>query len=517
MLVATDAAGEGVNLQRRTSSSTTTFRGTPTASSSDSDGSTVSARRRSATSGTSSRPKHARGKVFERLLTKLAEQSKALGGRVFDVLGDDIFEDTSLRDLLIEAVRYGEQPEVKARLDQIVDAAVGEKLQAALKERALLTEMMSAGDVEAIRERMEEAEARKLQPHFIRSFFLEAFPLLGGQIAKRETGRYEVLRVPAEVRSRGRTIAIGPPVVDRYARVTFEKELVTLSGHAQAQLLAPGHPLLDATVALVLERYRPLLRQGTVLIAEADETEEPRALVYVDHAIQNAKEIRTGERQVVSRRLDFVELTDEWEPRLAGYAPYLDYRPVAEGERELVDHFLQGEWLDRGVEQAGLAYAIGHAVPDHLANVQEQTLRRVELTKEAVHRRLTSEIAIWDHRANELKEQELRGKQPRMNSGRARQRANDLEARLKQRMEDLDKEARLSALPPTVVGGALIVPRGLLARLRGEREEEPATYARETERIERLAVDAVMAAELAAGRRPTEMPHNNRATTSSRA
>ena len=54
------------------------------------------------------------GQVFERLLTKLAEQSKALGGRVFDVLGDDIFEDTSLRNLLMEAVRYGEQPEVKA-------------------------------------------------------------------------------------------------------------------------------------------------------------------------------------------------------------------------------------------------------------------------------------------------------------------------------------------------------------------------------------------------------------------
>src|SRR5438067_9456652 len=80
------------------------------------------------------------GQVFERLLSKLTEQSKALGGRVFDVLGDDIFEDTSLRDLLIEAVRYGEQPEVKARLEQIVDAAVGEKLKEALKERALLTE-----------------------------------------------------------------------------------------------------------------------------------------------------------------------------------------------------------------------------------------------------------------------------------------------------------------------------------------------------------------------------------------
>ena len=180
------------------------------------------------------------GQVFERLLTKLAEQSKALGGRVFDVLGDDIFENSSLRDLLIEAIRYGEQPEVKAKLDQIVDAAVGEKLKDALKERALLTEMMSATDVEAIRERMEEAEARKLQPHFIRAFFLEAFRLLGGQIAKREPGRYEITRVPAEIRSRGRTLGVNRPVVDRYTRVTFEKELVSRPVTCRRSCSRPG-------------------------------------------------------------------------------------------------------------------------------------------------------------------------------------------------------------------------------------------------------------------------------------
>jgi hypothetical protein len=450
------------------------------------------------------------GQVFERLLTKLAEQSKALGGRVFDVLGDDIFEDTSLRDLLMQAVRYGEQPEVKARLDQIVDAAVGAKLREALKERALLTEMMSAGDVEVIRERMEEAEARKLQPHFIRAFFLEAFRLLGGQISKREPGRYEVTRVPAEVRSRGRAIAIATPVVDRYARVTFEKELVGPGGQPQAQLLAPGHPLLDATVDLILERYRSLLKQGAVLIADADDSEEPRALVYVEHTIQNAKELRNGERQVVSRRLQFVELTQVWEAELAGYAPYLDYRPVDENERQLVDQFLQGEWPDRGVEQAGLDYAITHAVPEHLAEVQEQTLRRIELTKEAVHRRLTSEVAIWDHRANELKEQELAGKQPKMNSGRARRRADELQARLKGRMDELAREAQLSPLPPVVVGGALVIPRGLIERIRGERRDDPAAHARETERVERLAVDAVLAAERSLGREPLEMPPNNK-------
>ena len=216
------------------------------------------------------------GQVFERLLEKLAEQSEALGGQVFDVLGDEIFEDTSLRDLLIEAVRYGDQPEVRARLDEIVDAAVGEKLKEALKERALLSEMMSATDVEEIRERMEEAEARKLQPHFIRSFFLEAFRLLGGQISQ---ARARPLRDHATSPRRSATAARCSAPASRSFPATraspSRRSSSSPAGQIQAQLLAPGHPLLDATVDLVLERYRPLLKQGAVLVADADEIGGP--------------------------------------------------------------------------------------------------------------------------------------------------------------------------------------------------------------------------------------------------
>jgi superfamily II DNA/RNA helicase len=239
------------------------------------------------------------GQVFQRLLDKLSEQSKELGGRVFDVLGDQIFEDP-LRDLLMEAVRYGDQPEVRARLNETVDAAVGERLKGALKERMLLAEMMSVTDVDEIRRQMEEAEARKLQPHYIRSFFLEAFRLLGGRISRREPGRYEITNVPADIRNRGKVLGGGLPIVPRYTRVTFEKALMAPVGEPQAQLLAPGHPLLDATVDMALERYRPLLKQGAMLVADADTTEEPRALVYGEHAIQNARDLGDGQRQVVS-------------------------------------------------------------------------------------------------------------------------------------------------------------------------------------------------------------------------
>ena len=96
-----------------------------------------------------------------------------------------------------------------------------------------------------------------------------------------------------------------------------------------------------------------------------------------------------------------------------------------------------------------------------------------------------------------------------MNPARAAQRRDDLKARMRRRLAELEEEQQLSPLPPVVVGAALVVPAGLLARLRGERVATPADFARERERVERLAVDAVLAAERAAGRVPEEMPHNN--------
>jgi superfamily II DNA or RNA helicase/predicted nucleotidyltransferase len=432
------------------------------------------------------------GLVFERLFEKLSAQGKALGGQVFDVLGQ-VFAEQSLRDLLIEAIRYGDRPEVRARLDQVVDAAVGENLKRALRERALISDVLSPVEVEAVRERMEEAAARRLQPHFIRSFFIEAFGQLGGQISRRESGRFEIRHVPAEVRAQEQEIRATRPILRRYERVTFEKELVSPSGQMRAELIAPGHPLLDAVVHLVLERHRSLLQ---------------RALIYLEDAIQSSAREPDGRRRVVSRRMQFIELDRDGDVALAGYAPYLDYRPPEPDELELIGGIIGEQWLS-GIEDRGLDYAIHEALPQHLEEVRGLTLGRVDRTMAAVRERLTREIAYWDRRAEELKAQELEGKKPRLNSERARQRANDLEVRLKRRMEELEREKQLAPLPPVVLGGALVIPEGLIQRQRGQREVEPSVFARETERVERLAVDAVMAAERAIGRQPLEMPRNN--------
>ncbi len=411
------------------------------------------------------------GDVYRRLLEKLEEARKALGGQVFDVLGKLMFEGRPLRDLLIEAIRYGDQPEVRARLNRAIEHGVDRShLQGLIEDRALAHDVMDSSRVARVREEMERAEARRLQPHYVESFFLEAFKRLGGTVRQREPRRYEITHVPAPVRNRDRQIGIGDPVLARYERIAFEKDLIAPPGQPLAAFVCPGHPLLDAALDLTLERHRDLLRRGTVLVDERDVGTSPRVLFSLEHAIQDASLMPSGERRVISRRMLYVEMDGEGRTRHLQYAPYLDCRPLAAGEPAIKDLLARPEcaWITRELEQKAQGYAIAHVVPEHITEVRGRRLAWIEKTRAAVKDRLTKEITYWDHRAEQLKLQEQGGKAgARLNSQEARRRADDLQARLQKRLAELDREAQVSALPPVVLGALVVVPMGLIASMTG--------------------------------------------------
>ena len=411
------------------------------------------------------------GDVYRRLLEKLEEARQALGGQVFDVLGKLQFEGRPLRDLLIEAIRYGDQPEVRARLTHAIEHGVDRPhLEGLIEDRALAHDAMDSSRVARVREEMERAEARRLQPHYIESFFLEAFKRLGGTVRQREPRRYEITHVPAPVRNRDRQIGVGDPVLARYERITFEKDLIAPQGQPLAAFVCPGHPLLDAALDLTLERHRDLLKRGTVLVDERDLGTSPRVLFTLEHAIQDASLLPSGERRTISRRILYVEMDAEGHTRHLHYAPYLDYHPLAKGEPTVADFLARPEcaWITRALEQKAQSHAIAHVVPEHIAEVRGRRLTWIEKTRAAVKDRLTKEITYWDHRAEQLKLQEQAGKAgARLNSQEARRRADDLQARLQRRLAELDREAQVSALPPVVLGGLVVVPLGLVAAMTG--------------------------------------------------
>jgi superfamily II DNA or RNA helicase len=411
------------------------------------------------------------GDVYRRLLEKIEQVRQTLGGQVFDVLGKLMFEGRALKDLLIEAIRYGDQPEVRARLNRQIEGAIDrEHITSLVEDHALAHDAMDASRVCRIRESMERAEARRLQPHYIESFFLEAFRHLGGAIKQREPRRYEVMHVPAPVRHRDRLIGIGEPVLPRYERIAFEKSLVAPQGETLAAYVCPGHPLLDATLDVTLERDRDLLRRGAVLVDERDASDRPRVLFYLEHAVQDASRTPSGERRIVSKQMLYVELDAAGNARHLQYAPYLDYRPLTQDEPNVSNILSRPEcgWIGSNLEAKAQEYAIARVVPEHFEEVRSRKVALIDKTEAAVKDRLTKEINYWDFRAQQLKAQEQAGKAPaKLNSDEARKRADALQARLQRRLEELKLERQIDPLPPVVLGGVLVVSAGLLASMAG--------------------------------------------------
>ncbi len=446
------------------------------------------------------------GDVYARLLEKLALESEALGGRVFDVLGRLTFGDRPLRDLLIEAIRSTDTPEVRAELTKVVDGALDrEHLTELLRERAIGAVAMDASRVTEVRAEMDRAAARRLQPHFVRAFFLRAFERLGGRIVQREHGRYEIDRVPALVRRKAEVAGMRPVLSRAYERIVFERELVSVPDHPLAELVCPGHALLDATVAVVLDQHRDLLRRGTILVDPSDPGEEPWLLVMLEQDVVDGRTRSNGEAHVVSRRLAFVELRGDGMAHDAGPAPYLDCDPLDPGLEDALASVLDGvAWISSDdLERRALEHGASVIAAEHEAEVRARIEERLDKVQAQVRDRLTREIDHWDAEHQRLRDAEAAGKRTRLPASVARQRADELASRLETRLAELRLERQVRARPPLIVGGAVIIPGGLVARLRGE--PLPANHAAETTRVERLAMDAVAAVERAAGREPRDV------------
>jgi len=443
------------------------------------------------------------GDVYHRLLKKLEVESEALKGRVFDILGE-VFEETSLKDLLMEAIRYGDQPEVRERLYQKVESFLDqEHLLQILNRNALAQETMSPERLFAVKDEMDKAEARRLQPYFVRSFFMKAFAALAGSIYPREAGRFEITHVPSLIHERDRRITgrnrrDQSPVLRRYERVCFTKDAVqplSVSGSTRAELMHPGHPLMLSMCDLILEQYGNLLRQGTILVDPVDDGDAPYLLFLLTH------EISSGDGQTLSKRMQLVRVDSTGEASFAGWAPHLDLEVLPVADLPLMEPLLASPWICLDQEQRALALAAERLVPDHFNEVAGRRTAYVDKTLAAVHERLTKEISFWTDRWVKLKEDLEAGKDVRLNIENARRTIADLEGRLENRKRELQAMRHVQSATPVAMGGALVVPGALLARLRGE-APDPGLFSADAQaraHIERVAMDAVRKAEEARG------------------
>lgn len=446
------------------------------------------------------------GAVYTRLLQKMETQRAALGTRVFDVLGE-AFQKHSLRSLMMEAIRYADDPARREEINEVIDSEISHGLDNLLDEESLIPQTLLKEDLERMREAMDEARARRLQPHYISRFFHSALIELGGRAVRKSAGTTAIRRVPREALTWARQRSL--PVADRYDRVTFDP--ATSDKLDGVELLAPGHPLLDAVVARPLDNFGAVLHNGTIFIDDADQGINPWLMVAASATIRDG----TGATQ--ASEFAYLRINPDGTTVNAGPAPYLDFDPLPDGisVQQVRENLGEPNWLGADPADTAKTTVTEAMLRPLLAGTKKRIIPELDRVERLVTERLTEQQNYLAKQAAEAQDRQRQidageaTKPPSKSHAALMDQIRELGSRLSNRKAELTLQRRLTPIPPRVEATALILPAGFLQLLQGDSHEAVHQHAKDTEEVDRRAIAATLAAERTLGRIPEEMAHNN--------
>ncbi len=421
------------------------------------------------------------GQVLERLLDRLVEIRRELGSdQVFDVVGEIIpanYLERLFRDLY--AGRITPQA-VLERVVQDIDRERFARICRSTLEGLAKREL----NLVAILGRTAEARERRLVPEVVEEFFRQAAPLAGLPTPRGRDGIYTIGRVPRSLQDVGQRLEprFGP-LAREYHRITFDRR--RLSDDPTLEWVTPGHPLFEAVRERVWEEAQEHLRRGAVFY-DPTRTEPARLEVY-------AASVADGRGNTLHRQLFVVEVAASGEMRLRQPTLFLDLVPVrAEApvnpplplDRERVEAFLLEEGL----------------VP-FLETVRQERQRELETIARHVEVSLLTLIDRHQRQAAELLQRQARGEDVSLALREAERRLDELNERLERRREELARERELTIADVTPIGSALVLP---------DPERERLAPMVRDEEVERIAMEAAMDYERARGWEPEDVSAQDR-------
>lgn len=441
------------------------------------------------------------GEVWHRLFDKLEQQRLTLGGRVFDVLGQVTYDDKSLSELLLDAVLEDQTPERQGYLDRVLDSSLDtEHLKRIMASDVLATDSLDLDDVTRVRTDIERANAMRLQPHYIRSFFSVALSDLGGKLTSNGDGTFRIRRVPLSLAVRSDNGA-RRPLSESYGSLAFDKEDVKDSG--KTDLVCVGHPLLDAAVEETLAKHESSLAAGTILIDDGNRTIGPRLMLCFSLSIAD------GAGEEVKQELYYVEVEGDREPVVIGQAPYIDYRAPMHEELNLIakDGIIEElEARSTKAEKDARDKAVGELVRTDAERIASERRRRIDRVAAAVDKRLSHAIVtasrekqIWADRVRSGDEG------ARLTATNKAKELDVLVRRKELRLKELESQKSLRPKPIRLVASAAVVP----SRLLEDRPEKAADEFEARKVSEKRGMDAVMAVERSLGHIPVDVSRQN--------
>jgi len=429
------------------------------------------------------------GRVLQKLLERLKEIRRELGtDQVFDVVGE-VFPANLLEKMFRDMyARRTNVPDIEARIVKDIDAerfrAITESTLEGLAKREL--------NLSALIGRSAEARERRLVPEVIEGFFGEAAPLAGihPKETKKDSHIYRIGRVPRNLWPIGERLEPRFGKLGRdYRQVVFDKTL--LARNPTSEWVTPGHPLFEVVREEVIGRVRDDLQRGSVFF-DLHRNKPYRLDVFT-------ASVKDGKGNHIHRRLFAVEVDMDGSMSVRQPTIFLDLGLASDSTAIPEADGLPNR---QATEEILIEKALNPFLSEVAAERERETetiSRHIEISlNELIHRQNLKMAAL-------LEQQQQDNKSPLLaaNIKKVEDRIDELNGRLERRREELQKEKQCMIGDIQYLGGAWVLPHP-------ERSSPDISPMVRDDKIERIAVETVISYEKENGRYVEGVEDQNR-------
>ena len=395
------------------------------------------------------------GRILGRLLEKLDQMRAVLADRVFDVIGEILsLNDVNLPDMLREAAHDPRRLEEYLNRIANVDPA---RLQQYEQVTGIALAKTNV-DFSAFQRTNAEVEERRLMPRYVERYFLSACREVGLRVEARADGLWRVEHVLADLRSDRLASArrLGKPET-AYRKITFHKEHLDLDQHFDAILVGPGHPLY----ASVDERLNELLigLSGGVGVFLDPVADAPCCLHFFEMPIrgQNTKgESHTLHCELVTVREDLAVSS--------GSSDRFSVVP-ADCLIDLPSHAAPPESLGIIDSTPASDFLRSTYQTERRAKCQEERRHFVDVCREYLERSFNARIRTAQDRVMSLRARETTSPEIALARQRAERDLADLERIRRERLEGVTRLMLAKHGPVRHVATALVLPSSVTEQI----------------------------------------------------
>ena len=419
------------------------------------------------------------GRILHRLLLKLDQMNEALEGRVFDVIGEVLsLNDVNLPEMLRQAAY--DPRRLEEYLDQIdrIDPA---KLKQ-YEEATGIALARSHVDFSAFQRRNLEIEERRLMPRYVEQQFLAAAREVGLRVEPRADGLLRIEHVPADLRSeRLRSVRRLGKAETSYRKLTFRKEHLEQDAHLDAVLMGPGHPLYAAVDEKLNERLAGLAGRAGLFVDAA--CQSPYRIHFFEIAIRG-KDAQGNDVPLYGELVAVREDMGQFEIIPADVLHNLADHPCPPQEVEPFDTQAASDFLKR-------TYQL-----ECRARCQSERQRFARICRDYLERSFKARIAKAQERAMLLAAEAVSRPEFKLAADEARKYVDELERARKERLDGLERLEIARTGPVRHIATAIVLSPGESAGAQLEElADEPDPEVRRASEIaaEDFVVEALVA------------------------